>query len=136
MTLPAFHFEHALQAALLDGPHAFPFPELEYYYIYPHMGQGALLILDDIHIRSVHDFFRFLNADAMFRLVEVVDRTAFFRRTPAPLFNPLGDDWWLQGYNRRLLLRFVWWEKVKKAVPPKLKRAIMSTWEHIHSLCL
>src|ERR1700674_773481 len=86
ITLPAYRFSHTLQAALLDGPHAFPFPVLEYYYVYPHLDAGALLILDDIHIRSVHDFFRFLKADTMFRLIDVVERTAFFQRTSAPLF--------------------------------------------------
>jgi len=24
-----------------------------------------------------------------------------FRRTDAPVFDPLGDGWWLQDYNRR-----------------------------------
>ena len=124
LTLPAYHFNNTLQVALLDGPHAFPFPQLEYYYIYPHLSEGALLLLDDIHIRNVHDFFRFLKADAMFRLIDVVERTAFFRRTAAPLFNPLGDDWPHQGYNERLLFRFIWWEKVKRATPPQMKRII------------
>jgi hypothetical protein len=132
ITLPAYQFEHKFEAALLDGPHAFPFPALEYYYIYPHLSEGALLILDDIHVRSVHDFFRFLRADEMFRPLEVVERTAFFRRTSAPLFNPLGDAWPHQGYNRRVLLRFVWWERIKNAVPPKIKRAIKATWKHMH----
>jgi hypothetical protein len=132
ITLPAYQFEHKFEAALLDGPHAFPFPALEYYYIYPHLSEGALLILDDIHVRSVHDFFRFLRADEMFRTIEVVERTAFFRRTSVPLFNPLGDGWPHQGYNRRVLLRFVWWERIKNAVPPKIKRAMKATWKHMY----
>lgn len=124
LTLPAYHFRNALQVALLDGPHAFPFPQLEYYYIYPHLSEGALLLLDDIHIRSVHDFFRFLKADAMFLLIDVVERTAFFRRTAAPVFNPLGDDWLHQGYSKRLLFRFIWRERLKKAIPPHIKRIL------------
>lgn len=133
ITLPAYRFSHTLQAALLDGPHAFPFPVLEYYYVYPHLDAGALLILDDIHIRSVHDFFRFLKADTMFRLIDVVERTAFFQRTSAPLFDPFGDGWSLQGYNRQLLLRFVWWERTKMAVPPGIRRAIKGIWKGIHA---
>ena len=55
------------------------------------------LILDDIHIRSTHNLYRFLCAEDLFELVEVVERTAFFRRTGAPVFDPFGDGWWLQG---------------------------------------
>ena len=32
-------------------------------------------------------------------LVEVVEQTAFFRRTAADVFHPLCDGWWLQKYN-------------------------------------
>ncbi len=35
----------------------------------------------------------------MFELVEVVDTTAFFRRTTAETFDPYCDGWWLQKYN-------------------------------------
>jgi len=116
-TLPAYHFQHGIQAALLDGPHAFPFPQLEYFHIYPYLEPGGLLILDDIHIPSVHDLFYFLKADATFALLDVVQKTAFFERTTATAFDPLGDGWWLQGYNRRLLLRFTWLERLKSLVP-------------------
>lgn len=132
ITLPAYRFCHRLQFALLDGPHAFPFPALEYYYIYPHLDAGALLILDDIHIRSVHDFFRFLSADEMFRLITVVERTAFFRRTASAPFDPFGDGWPLQGYNKHLLMRFVWWERTKSAVPPRIMRSLKGMRRRIH----
>ncbi len=35
----------------------------------------------------------------MFERVDVVKRTAFFRRTSAPTFDPLGDRWTDQPYN-------------------------------------
>ncbi len=101
VTLPTHRFEGKLQLALIDGPHAYPFPEMEYYYVYEHLDEGALLILDDIHIRSINNLFEFLRADDMFALTDVVETTAFFRRTDAPTFPRLGDGWWLQGYNRR-----------------------------------
>src|SRR5215831_11466931 len=59
-TLPQYRFSHKLQAVIIDGPHAYPFPDLEYYFLYPHLDAGALLVLDDIHIRSVHNLFDFL----------------------------------------------------------------------------
>lgn len=72
---------------------------LEYYHIYPHLAPGALLVVDDSQIPCVRMLIEFLDADRMFECVSLVHTTAFFRRTEAPAVNPLGDDWWLQGYN-------------------------------------
>ena len=123
-TLPQHHFTHRLQLVLIDGPHAYPFPDLEYYFLYPHLDIGALLIVDDIQIRSVHNLFEFLRRDAMFHLAEVVNTTAFFRRTEAPVFNPFGDGWWAQDYNRRPLRRYTWKETIKGRLPQPLRHAI------------
>ena len=116
-TLPAYDFSDKIQVALLDGPHAFPFPQLEYYFTYPHLDADALLIIDDIHIPSIHDLFRFLKADDMFHLIEVDGRTAFFERTAAPVFDPLADGWWRQPYNRKTLLRYTWIDTLKAMIP-------------------
>ncbi len=110
LTLPTHHFTAPLQLALIDGPHGYPFPDLEYYYLYPRLETDALLVIDDIHIPTITNLFDFLRADEMFALEEVVETTAFFRRTPAPTFSPVEDGWWLQGYNQRAFA----------AVPPEL----------------
>jgi methyltransferase family protein len=99
-TLPAFRFEQPIDLALLDGPHAYPFPELEYYYVYPKLRTGALLVLDDIHIPTINQLHTFLVEDEMFRLVQVERTTAFFIRTAAPAFSPLGDGWEFQRFNQ------------------------------------
>ena len=39
--------------------------------------------------------------EEMFQFVETVDKSAFFVRTAAPLFDPFLDGWWLQGYNKK-----------------------------------
>jgi len=101
LTLPRHQFTHPLQLVLLDGPHGYPFPDLEYYYLYPHLAADGLLIVDDIHIPTITNLFDFLSADEMFDLLEVVETTAFFRRTDAPTFSPIGDGWWTQRYNQR-----------------------------------
>jgi hypothetical protein len=123
-TLPNHHFTGKLQLVLLDGPHGYPFPDLEYYYLYPHLETGGLLILDDIHIPTIHNLFQFLRQDAMFELDETVQTTAFFTRTAAPTFNPLGDGWRQQNYNAKPLLRYTWPERIKALVPASTRRTL------------
>jgi len=126
-TLATHTFEAPLDLVMIDGPHGFPFAQLEYFWFYPHLADGALLIVDDVHIRAVNDLFRVLRADAMFELVDVVRTTAFFRRTSAPALDPEGDGWWLQRYNLKLLplpagLPFA--ETLKSLVPWPLKERL------------
>jgi|SRR5665213_685089 len=124
LTLPEFRFEGKLQLALIDGPHAYPFPDLEYYYLYPHLSTGALLVLDDIHIPSIHNLFEFLRADPMFRLEGLVRTTALFTRTDAPAFDPYGDGWVRQGYNRRTLWRYNWRSRLHEGLPRSLREMV------------
>jgi Methyltransferase domain len=118
LTLPAHTFTGGLQLALIDGPHGYPFPDLEYYYLYQHLDRGAVLIIDDIHIPTITNLFDFLCADEMFAVEEVVETTAFFRRTDAATFSPIGDHWWTQGYNRRAFESSVA-ERVTVATPDR-----------------
>ena len=117
-TLPPYRFQTTLDAVLLDGPHAYPFPDLEYFYFYPHIRNGGALVIDDLQIPSVHHLFEFVRRDEMFDLETAVDRTAFFRRTDAPTFPPEADGWERQAYNARELLRFTWREQLKRRLPP------------------
>lgn len=105
--LPQYVFKQPVDMAFLDGPHAFPFPELEYWVVYPHIPSGGMLVLDDIHIRTIGRMFQTLRADAMWDLVEIADTTAFFRRTAAPMLDPFGEGWWLQGANARQWLGYL-----------------------------
>jgi hypothetical protein len=99
-TLFEHRFTEPLDAVLIDGPHGYPFPEMEYWVLYRHIREGGWLIVDDIHIPTIHRFFTFLREEPMFELVEVVQCTAFFRRTAAPLFDPYCDGWYLQPFNK------------------------------------
>jgi hypothetical protein len=98
-TVRNYAFHELLDFALLDGPHGYPFPELEYWSVYRHIRRGGLLVVDDIHIPTIYAMFRFLCEEPMFALVEVVHATAFFRRTDAPTFDPYCDGWFEQPYN-------------------------------------
>lgn len=100
-TLPAFPFKSDFDLVFLDGPHGYPFPDLEYFYFYPHIKAGGWLVVDDIQIPTVANMVDVLRKDAMFSLDRVVRTTAFFRRTDAPTFPPFGDGWFEQGYNQR-----------------------------------
>jgi hypothetical protein len=100
LTLPRHDFPDKLQLAMIDGPHGYPFPDMEYWCLYPHLEPGALLIVDDIQIPTIYNLFRFIAEDEMFKLLEVVSTTAIFERTAAPTFEHLGDGWWLQNYNK------------------------------------
>lgn len=120
-TLPQFHFSNKLELALIDGPHGYPFPDLEYFYIYPLIKEKGLLLIDDIKIPSVRRMFDMIKADRMFQLVDIVDgNMAFFRRTNAPLIDPFGDSWWLQGYNQAYYQQVM----LKVAVIKRLKRVL------------
>jgi hypothetical protein len=99
-TLPYQDFHDiSLDFVFLDGPHAFPFVELEYYFLYPHIRMGGILGIDDIQIPTIANFFRFLRDDHMWRLISIIEKTAFFERTEAPTFDPEGDGWDRQRYN-------------------------------------
>ena len=100
-TLARHVFNHRHDLVLIDGPHGYPFPDLEYFYLYPTIVTGGWLVIDDLRIPSIGRMFDIIRVDAMFETIEVVDgNTAFLRRTAAPLIEPLSDSWWLQGYNK------------------------------------
>lgn len=123
-TLPNFRFNDQLDLALIDGPHAFPFPELEYYFIYPHLREDAILIIDDIHIPTIYNLYSFLKEDPMFSLVERVATTAIFRRTQMPTFNPYGDGWQDQEYNKRRFPIYPLAERLTRLVPKRVTHLV------------
>lgn len=114
-TIPAYQFDRPFDFVLLDGPHSYPFADLEYYFVYPHVKTGGYLIIDDIWIPTIYNMYAFLKEDAMFHLEKVVGNTAFFTRTEAPLFDPYSDDWAAQAYNNA---RF----PIVHTLPPPMER--------------
>ncbi|MGL4395319.1 MAG: FkbM family methyltransferase [Hyphomicrobium sp.] len=88
-----------LDMVLIDGPHGYPFPELEYFTFWPLLKRGAVLVIDDIHIPTIRNLYRFLCEDEMFYPMRVVENTAFFQRTDVPAFDRTSDGWWTQRYN-------------------------------------
>jgi len=99
-TLPNFQFKHPLDFVLLDGAHGFPFAHVEYFFTYPHIRTGGILVVDDIRIPAVYQLFEFLRHDAMFRLNKIIAKnTAFFVRTGEPTTDPYRECWNKQAFN-------------------------------------
>ena len=110
-TLPRYPIEGEVDLVLLDGPHAYPLPQLEFAYLFPKVRVGGWLVLDDIQIPSVYELFSFLTKESSVVLEEVVVRTAFFRRVMADQRGP--DGWTLQGMNRHTILRYSWRDRLR-----------------------
>jgi precorrin-6B methylase 2 len=91
--------EQPVDVILLDGPHGYPFPELEYFAFYKSLRPGGILIVDDVHIPTINNLYRFLLEDDAFVCLELASTTAYFQRTDSPDFDMEGDGWWLQRYN-------------------------------------
>src|ERR1700678_1508149 len=112
--LPLHPFENRLDLALLDGPHAYPLPQLEFAYLFPQVREGGWLVLDDVQIPSVYELFQFMRRESSMVLEEVAVRTAFFRKIGERDFGP--DGWQHQGMNRREILRYSWRDRLRRLV--------------------
>ncbi len=104
-TLPNFSKHGEYDCVLIDGPHGYPFPEIEYFYFYPHIRTGGFLILDDVNIPTIGRMADILCEDDMWSVVSLISCTLVLRRTDSPITNPEGDEWWTQKYNRRRVSR-------------------------------
>ena len=113
-TLPLYPFESRLDLALLDGPHAYPLPQLEFAYLFPQIKEGGWMVLDDVQIPSVHELVRYLRLESSVVLEEVAVRTAFFRKVREQDIGP--DGWQHQGMNRHSILRYSWRDRLRRLI--------------------
>ena len=112
VTTPSFDFGSELDLLLLDGPHAYPLPQVEFAHLFPHLRIDGWLVIDDIQIPSVHELFRFLKCHPGLVLEEIVVRTAFFRRLSRDDHGP--DGWEFQTMNRHTVLRYSWRDRLRR----------------------
>lgn len=102
--LPGLPPEPPLDAALVDGLHAFPHPVVDWHFTTRLLRVGGVVLLDDVPIPAVGVAFRFMDADPAWELLEVAaDRTAAFRKLAEP---PPGDPWRRQPFNDPLDFAF------------------------------
>ena len=98
-TLPKYEFTNLFDIALIDGPHAYPYPDMEYCFIEPFLRSGALLIIDDIQIPSISRMFEILAEEEIYSFIGIEETTGFLRRNKRPrLFAEFGG-WIYQNYN-------------------------------------
>jgi hypothetical protein len=100
-TLPFYQFGkgEVFDVILLDGPHGYPFPDLEYAILYERLKVGSVLVIDDIHIPSIGHMYDLLRVDRMYDEVGVFASTGVLRRTELTGVPSDGDHWWEQNYN-------------------------------------
>ena len=92
--------DHTLfDVVLLDGPHGYPFPDLEYALLYDRIRPGGVLIIDDVHIPSIGKMYDILREDRMYREIGVFSTTGVLQRTSRPGVPSTGDHWYEQSYN-------------------------------------
>jgi SAM-dependent methyltransferase len=102
-TLPSYQFPEGTQfdVILIDGPHGYPFPDLEYAMLYERLKPGGVLILDDIHIASIGNMYDLLREDRMYDDIGVFSTTGLLRRTTLKGVPADGDHWYELNYNVR-----------------------------------
>lgn len=93
--LPRQQFKGDVDLVLLDGPHAYPLPQIEF---------GLLLSPDQGGRKAGGGVFHFLEKESSVVLEEVAVRTAFFRRVRPAERGP--DGWALEGMNQHTILRY------------------------------
>jgi SAM-dependent methyltransferase len=100
-TLPVYRFPDGLMfdVILIDGPHGYPFPDLEYALLYDRLKPGGILILDDIHIASIGAMYDILRDDRMYEEIGVFSTTGLLRRSTLEGVPSDGDHWFEQNYN-------------------------------------
>ena len=90
--------DRTLDMAFIDGPHSFPLPVVDWYYVTRSLKVGGRLLLDDIPIPAAGQLFRHMRLEPNWRLDGVFDdRAAAFTLLAEP--KPQ-DDWIDQPFNR------------------------------------
>jgi hypothetical protein len=100
-TLPGYKFSEGLMfdVILIDGPHGYPFPDLEYALLYDRLKPGGILIVDDVHIASIGAMYDLLREDRMYEEIGVFSTTGLLRRSTIEGVPSDGDHWYEQNYN-------------------------------------
>lgn len=90
----------SLDFVFIDGAHRYPFAEIDYHFTEQKLKVGGYMVVDDVHMPSVKQLYRFLKKEKNWQLDELVGNTAFFIKTGEEV---LINDWQNQGINQFFL---------------------------------
>lgn len=85
----------ALDLVLIDGCHAFPFPQLDWYFAASRLREGGVVVVDDVQLPAPWQLARFLSSDPRWVPIEFNDRWAAFRLASAHGFV---EEWTQQRF--------------------------------------
>src|SRR5207248_6930360 len=99
--LPTAH--GPLDAVLLDGKHAFPWPMVDWFFTAGRLEVGGMMILDDSDMRSVAVLGDFLDAEPGWARVAALRKAVAYQKLRSDV---LDTSWHLQpwtcaGYSKR-----------------------------------
>jgi Methyltransferase domain len=106
-TIPSLDF------VFIDGAHRYPFAEIDYHFTEQKLKVGGYMVIDDVHMPSVKQLYRFLKKEKNWKLDELVGNTAFFIKTSEEI---LINDWQNQGINEYFLHYSNWRFKMVKFI--------------------
>ncbi|WP_454817860.1 FkbM family methyltransferase [Labrys neptuniae] len=98
--------QEEVDIAVLGGADGYPAADLAFAAIRERLKPGALLVISDIRIPSVHQLYRFLLTDDAFQLDKVAVTTAFFHYRSGAEAKGLAATWWQQRHNAQLFPAF------------------------------
>lgn len=110
-TLPHLGNPENLDVVLIDGGHAFPIPFIDWFYTRQRLAVGGLLVLDDVHLKTVNILYTFLKKQPAWTLTNIIHKTAFFRKDSSMIEDNVWDYWQKQPFNndwRSRINRYLW----------------------------
>ncbi len=100
--LPRLIEKTTTNAILIDGGHAFPIPIIDWFYASQNLSVGGVLVVDDIHLKTVDILYGFLKKQPEWTLDKIINKTAFFVKNAPALQSGQWDYWKDQPYNSGL----------------------------------
>ncbi len=86
-----------LDVVLIDGKHAFPFPIVDWFFTADLLKNGGLMIIDDVHIKTVRLLMNFMDSDPRWERVAGFNEKSFVYRKLASSVHDVA--WHMQPYS-------------------------------------
>jgi hypothetical protein len=86
-----------LDLVVIDGGHAYPFPQVDWYFTARRLVVGGTLVVDDVQLPAPYDLLRFLDRDPRWLRLAGTHRWAAFERVSE---DGVDEDWYKQDFYR------------------------------------